>query len=102
MSKRGREIRADVKAWLVEFGVSEPYEFGVTGSSHQEVRFIHAGHRHRFIFPGTPGDRRSALNCRSALRNVIRKAEATGVLMVENRIQARFVSLALRELVAEG
>jgi len=75
MSQRGREAREYVERCLEEFKVPRPYAFGVTGGCHQDVRFTYLGRACRYVFPGSPSDRRALKNSRTELRKVLRSTE---------------------------
>lgn len=75
MGVKGREAREHIERHLAEFGVPRPWEFGFTGGAHQEVRFVYLGRKVRFVFPGSPSDRRAFKNARTELRKILRATE---------------------------
>jgi hypothetical protein len=80
MSHKTREAREFIEKCLIEFAVAKPYTFGMTGGSHQEVRFVYAGRPIRYVFSNTYSDRRSLQNSRTTLRHILLRTKETCVL----------------------
>lgn len=73
MSSRGKEAREFIRKTLEELQVPGPWEFGITGNSHQDVKFDYHGRRIRYVFPGSHSDHRALKNARCGLRRILRE-----------------------------
>ncbi len=74
MSQKGKEIRRHVQRALEELDI-ETYTFAMRGK-HQEVVFTYNKQTLRYVFAGSPSDRRSIVNTVVGVRRLARSALA--------------------------
>jgi hypothetical protein len=77
MAHAATEMRKVVAATAAEVGASV-LAFAKTRSGHQRALLrTPAGREVTFVFPGTPGDYRSARNMRSQIKRMVRGRDAS-------------------------